>query len=124
MEPSVTETDRPVKIKIEFEIDPRDLVKILSEIDFGFDHEPGIREIRAAVKDIIVKVGISHLLYLAGRKTYRADQTSETTDPGARKERSEHLIWCRGLVNKAFKPRRPRRKKVTPTEGTSLFDLF
>jgi hypothetical protein len=32
-----TAQDRPVKIKIEFEIDPRDLVMIMGEIDFGFD---------------------------------------------------------------------------------------
>lgn len=123
-EPEVTETDRPIKIKVEFEIDPRDLVKIMTEIDFGFDREPGIREIRTAVRDTIVKAGISHLLYLASRKTYRADQLSETTDPGARKERSEHLAWCRSLVNKAFKPRQQRREKEVPGKGTSLFELL
>jgi len=124
VEPTVTGSDRPIKIKVEFELDPRDLVAILGEIDFGFDREPGIREIRDATKNIIVKTGISHLLYLARRRTYRSDQLAETTDPGARNERSEHLLWCRNLVNKAFKPRRSRRKKDTGISGTTLLELL
>lgn len=120
----VTDTDRPVKIKVVFEVDPRDLVKIIGEIDFGYDREPGVREIRAAVRDKIISTGISHLLFLAGRRTRRADQLADTCDPGARAERSEHLLWCRKLVNRAFKPRRPRTRKENPTNGTSLLELL
>lgn len=120
----VTGTDRSVKLTVTFELDPRDLTLILSEIGFGFDHEPGTREIRAAVKETIVKAGISHLLFLARRKTMRADQLAETTDPGARQERSEHINWCRSLVNKAFKPRKPRQRKASEQVGSSLFDVL
>lgn len=120
---AVTETDRPVKIKVEFEVDPRDLVKIMAEIDFEFDREPGIREIRDAVRTTIVQTGISHLLYRANRRTNQANQLAETTDPGARTERSEHLNWCRRLVDRAFKPRKPYRRQQLD-QGMSLMDLL
>jgi hypothetical protein len=115
----VTCKDQKVKLTIEVELDPRDLVMIMGEVELS--EKPGIREIRAAVKDIIVTTGIKHLLFQARKRSYKAEMDANTTDPGARKERSEHILWCRKLVDRAFKPRRKTTKRKDTS--ISLFDL-
>jgi hypothetical protein len=74
------------------------------------------------VKTLIVETGIKRVLYHARNRTGQAERLADSTDPGARKELSEHLLWCRKLVDKAFKRRRPARKTQVDT-SQALLDL-
>jgi hypothetical protein len=112
---------QPAPVRITVQLDRQSLAQVLFITDV-FDR-PTVYQVRAAVGETLAEHGVRgcrRRYRLAERDAHQLDEIEP--DMRHRQHHSQRMLWCLEQVDRAFRPRPPRRRRKV--EGKPLIEVM
>ncbi|MFG3423183.1 hypothetical protein [Micromonospora sp. NPDC048063] len=112
---------QPAPVRLTVQLDRQSLARVLFISDV-IELRPTVYQVRAAVRDVLSEHGVRgcrRRFMLAERDAYQLDEI----EPKMRHRHvhAERLGWCLEQIDRAYRPRAPRPRKV---EGKPLIEAL